>query len=410
VGFNMADYGGCSLGPRARSLIRGSGVVARVTSNLAFWGETLNRRSPLGRNILSGIRDISVCCLLIPPLAAVCFAQDHAAKGLSEDDILRALRRGVLSSVIESSVRKTGIGFVIDEEVEAELRKAGASEGLISEIKELAPAPVTPPRQPPAPTPVQEPSPPSESQPISPAAPEDVVPSTDSHSASHSISKEHRGSQPSASQTPVLVICDADCKLRIDGAPAGSLNEKKSKLLKLVQGDHLIEASALASNVTWRKTLTLTGADQIIVNTELQPLLLKDLLSIYRGTWRATFSHDCGSRVEFGPGSTPNICSRTCSYTYELTLSYDPDHILRSTFTDHQHLSASSCDRFPLDNRPESDSQSDATGHGGVVESVTSSEIVLWVGDNRITLRKVGDKLETNFGTDSLTFDRVDGS
>jgi hypothetical protein len=246
-------------------------------------GEETLKTHYAARNF-SGLTCSLLCCVLALTVPNGGFAQ-NSSKALSEDDILRALRRGVLSSVIESSVRKTGIGFVIDEKVEAELRKAGASEGLILEIKELAQAPVSPPRQLPAPPPVQEPSPQPESQPLGSAAAENVVPSTGTHSASHSISETQPSSQPSVGKTPVLVMCDADCKLRIDGGPAGSLKEKEPKLLKLVQGDHLIEASALAGNVTWSKTLTLAGADQIIINTELRPLLLAEKTKWLIRTW-----------------------------------------------------------------------------------------------------------------------------
>jgi hypothetical protein len=86
-------------------------------------------------------------------------------------------------------------------------------------------------------------------------------------------------------KTPVLVECDADCAIKIDGATVGSLKQNDSKQLLLSSGDHLLEASAQGTRVTWRKPLALHGTDQILVTTELEPLLLAAKAQWLLGTW-----------------------------------------------------------------------------------------------------------------------------
>jgi hypothetical protein len=139
-------------------------------------------------------------------------------------------------------------------------------------------------------------------------------------------------------------------------------------------------------------------------NTEV-----KSLLSSFRGNWRATTSADCTARTDYGNGKI-ETCSRTCSYTYHLALTYDPDHTLTNAMTEDVHLSELVCDMYQsIDNKPASDSHSVITSHGGLVESVPP-EIALWFGENHISLRRVGDKLQTTVGDTSLTFDHDDGN
>lgn len=56
-------------------------------------------------------------------------------RGLSEDDILRALHHGVSSDAILRMVRKIGTDFDMDQTSETDLRKAGASEDLLAQVK-----------------------------------------------------------------------------------------------------------------------------------------------------------------------------------------------------------------------------------------------------------------------------------
>ena len=72
--------------------------------------------------------------------------------------------------------------------------------------------------------------------------------------------------------TPVLIKCDMDCLLTIDGAQAQSLSASDTKLVSLSSGQHLIEASDKDNTTKWSKVLSASGPDQIVLIIELQAL------------------------------------------------------------------------------------------------------------------------------------------
>jgi hypothetical protein len=110
--------------------------------------------------------------------------------------------------------------------------------------------------------------------------------SADSSSGERSTARFH------SDKTPVLVRCDADCTLRIDGKSAGSLKANDSTTQELSFGDHIIEAMDRAGTTTWTKTLTVQGTSQIIVITELQKLLFSKNAAWVVGTWERRTSQE----------------------------------------------------------------------------------------------------------------------
>ncbi len=68
----------------------------------------------------------------------------------------------------------------------------------------------------------------------------------------------------------MLFRCDADCELRIDTKPSGSLKAKEAHLVKLAVGEHLIEADSSDGAGTWEGILAIDGPTQRIVAIEMK--------------------------------------------------------------------------------------------------------------------------------------------
>jgi hypothetical protein len=98
--------------------------------------------------------------------------------------------------------------------------------------------------------------------------------------------------------TPVLVRCDVDCSLSIDGGEAIQLSSTDTKVIRLASGQHLIEASDPNHTAKWSKVLPVSGSDQIVLLIELQPLVANaaadkaDAGSTGRGAWTAFYGEE----------------------------------------------------------------------------------------------------------------------
>ncbi len=75
---------------------------------------------------------------------------------------------------------------------------------------------------------------------------------------------------PAVVEAPVLFRCDADCELRIDTKPSGSLKAKEAHLVKLAVGEHLIEADSSDGAGTWEGILAIDRPTQRIVAIEMK--------------------------------------------------------------------------------------------------------------------------------------------
>jgi tetratricopeptide (TPR) repeat protein len=76
-------------------------------------------------------------------------SSEEKSAPLSQEQTLKMLQAGVPSRQIEAIARKDGVDFKVTPALERDLRKAGATEGLIQLLKKLGNAPA--PAQPPAP-------------------------------------------------------------------------------------------------------------------------------------------------------------------------------------------------------------------------------------------------------------------
>src|SRR5664280_2212783 len=86
-------------------------------------------------------RNHVVLALLFLSLLAGTWAQTQPSpKPLSKDDVLMLLRGSVSTRRVEELARQRGIDFQITPEAENELHSAGADDGLLSTLKQLAPS------------------------------------------------------------------------------------------------------------------------------------------------------------------------------------------------------------------------------------------------------------------------------
>jgi len=80
--------------------------------------------------------------------AAICIESAEAQKprkALQRDQVIELLESGVAPARVAELGREYGIAFEITDEVESQLRDAGATEELLARLHQLAPRPATPP-------------------------------------------------------------------------------------------------------------------------------------------------------------------------------------------------------------------------------------------------------------------------
>lgn len=177
------------------------------------------------------------------------------------------------------------------------------------------------------------------------------------------------------------------------------------------------DEAEVARVVRLLKQLIAGGQHTLTAEEETSSSSTKALLEEYRGTWRSTtITYDCTQTTEYGAGIEPDICSRTCSYYFGLTLRYDPDSILSSSLTKYVHLGESQCSRFRVYNQPEKDETHEYSSN---VESVYADHITLRTMGMSVGLRMSEGRLDWvdaasqlpkkgNLETQPFVFSRID--
>src|SRR5664280_1917724 len=90
-------------------------------------------------------RSLLAACLLFAAVVAVTRYADPqpSPKPFTKDDVVKLLAGNVPVKRVGRLVRERGIDFQITPQTENELRSAGADEGLLLTLKQLAPNPPT---------------------------------------------------------------------------------------------------------------------------------------------------------------------------------------------------------------------------------------------------------------------------
>src|ERR1017187_10512015 len=106
--------------------------------NTSTESSTLNQRPMLPRLGMA-----AVTCLLCASMVLISAQTQPSPKPFTKDEVVKLLTGSVPVTRVEALVRKRGIDFQITPETELDLRKAGATDPLLTALRDLAPKPAT---------------------------------------------------------------------------------------------------------------------------------------------------------------------------------------------------------------------------------------------------------------------------